>query len=209
MSSSDQELQGRVDRPDGPEIVRGLLNWPDGRVRFWALAQADRVLPKREFAAILRKAADDKDDAVSSEAIARLAVVDQGFLRRRAKSLSERLNTDIRSGQKVFAMWTLCRIGSTDSIASIEELRSKEPSWTKLARVADVAVRYLTEGGDRILSDIRQQADDDHLEELCTVAWFVMANDKAREALEQCAYGAPDDRWKRECAYGLQRLSES
>ena len=207
--ATEEALDTSVAGPDGSDVVRALLKWPDGRVRFWAMNKAESVLPQAEFVRYLRSAAHDADDAVSAEAVSRLAVVDPGFIRRRVRALRAKLKEDGPSGQKILAIWTLCRVASKESIASIEGLRSAEPNWTKLARVADVAIRYLRDGGDQILNDIRLRADHDHMEELCTLAWFVIADDKARQTLEECAASASDDRWKRECAYGLTRFGES
>jgi hypothetical protein len=186
-----------------------LLLWHDGQVRFWALGAAERVFSPADYIKAMKRATKDSDEAVRADAIGRLADVAPDQLRPLARSLAATLEADIRSGEKVFVLWTLARIRSVELVPTIEAFRMPLPNWWKLARVADVVLLYLKEGDSVALKMIENHADHDRMEELCTLAWHVLATPAARGALAAGLDSAPDEACRRECQFGLDRLGNS
>jgi len=123
-----------------------------------------------------------------------------------SRSIAARLATKGPSLEKVFWLWSLARLGARHAIPDIRALRATEEDWTKLARVADVVLDYLNEGEAVILDTLEHHRDHAHMEELCTLAWFVLRSEAARSALERCAVSAPDEDCRKECKFSLDKL---
>jgi hypothetical protein len=189
-------------------IVTQLLSWPVGDVRFWALEAAMRIYSRQEYIDALGRAVRDSDDDVKSEAIGRLADVSPDHLLPLSRSLAERLNAEIPSLEKVFLLWTLAKITAVDALPQISQLRSTEADGTQVSRVCDVVSLYLKEGAQPVLDSIRNHGDHVRMEELCTVAWHVLATPSAREALDECAANSPDEECRGACNYALQRWDD-
>ncbi len=107
--------------------------------------------------------------------------------------------------EKVFILWTLAKIGAPDALPQIALLRSSVPDWSQLARVCDVVSVYLTQGEQPVLDSIRLHGDHVRMEEMCTLAWHVLATPAARDALDQCIANSPDGECRAKCQYALQR----
>ncbi len=204
-ADSDQLLARLVDDPSGSSIVNQLLTWPIGDVRFWALEAAMRIQSRQEYVRALDQAVQDRDDDVRSEAIGRLVDVAPDHVLPLARSLAERLLAKIPSLEKVFILWTLAKIGAADALPQIALLRSTEPDWAQLSRVCDVVSVYLTQGEQPVLDSIRLHGDHVRMEEMCTLAWHVVATPAARDALDQCLANTPDEECRAKCHYALQR----
>jgi hypothetical protein len=202
---SEHLLSRLQNDPSRRSIVRQLLSWPIGDVRFWALEAAMRIYSRRDYVDALDKAVRDPDDDVSSEALARLVDVAPDHVGPMARSLARRLNTEIPPLEKVFLLWTLAKIRAVEALPQIAQLRSKEPDLSQLSRVCDVVSLYLKEGATPILDAIRRHGDHLRMEELNTVAWHVVSTPAAREALEECAANAPDDECRGKCEEALRR----
>jgi hypothetical protein len=204
-TDSEQLLTRLQIDPNARSIVKQLLAWPIGDVRFWALEAAMRICSREEYVDALDKAVHDRDDDVSSEATGRLVDVAPDHVLPLARSLAARLNSKVPSLEKVFLLWTLSKIRAVDALPQIAQLRSREPDWTKLSRVCDVVSLYLQAGAKPILDSIRSHGDHVRMEELCTVAWHVLATPAAREALDVCAATAPDEECRAKCNEALRR----
>ncbi len=122
-----------------------------------------------------------------------------------ANSLAKRLLAKIPSLEKVFILWTLAKSGAADALPQIALLRSREQDWSQLARVCDVVSVYLTQGAQPVLDSIRLHGDHVRMEEMCTLAWHVLATPAARDALDQCIANSPDGECRAKCHYALQR----
>ena len=205
--ASDRELERFLASKGEPGVVARLLRWQDPGVRFWAIAAAERFYSMNHYVKVLEQAAKDPDEAVSSDAVDRLWRIAPQRVQRLSQSMVSKLSSQIRSGEKVFWLWSLARLRAQDAIPAIEALRSSEPGWTKLARVADVVLRYLKEGEPEVLSAIENHTDHEHMEELCTLAWFVTRSEAARAAVAKCAIVAPDEECRRECNFALEKLT--
>jgi hypothetical protein len=188
------------------DTLNQLLRWRDSRVRFWALGAAERIYPRGDYIRVLKAAMRDPDEAVRDDAIGRLADLAPEDVRPLAKSLASRLGGQIPSGEKGFILWTLAKIRALEATQQILDLRSQEPDWTQLARVADVVLLYLTEGEQAILDKIRHHGDHKRMEELCTLAWHVLGTTGASAALIEAEAHAPDDECRQRCREALRRL---
>ena len=204
-ADSDQLLSRLQDDPSGSSIVNQLLAWPIGDVRFWALEAAMRIYSRHEYVRALDEAVHDRDDDVRSEAIGRLVDVAPDHVLPFANSLAKRLLAKIPSLEKVFILWTLAKSGAADALPQIALLRSREQDWSQLARVCDVVSVYLTQGAQPVLDSIRLHGDHVRMEEMCTLAWHVLATPAARDALDQCIANSPDGECRAKCHYALQR----
>jgi len=204
---ADRALAGLLEGAGREAIVARLLRWQDPAVRFWAIEAAERVYSRNEYLKVLDRAARDRDDAVSTDAIDRLLNTAPERAQRLSRKISAKLSSpDFWFGEKVFFIWSLARLRSRDAVPAIAALRAREPEWTKLARVADVALAYLKEGERPSLEAIASHTDHAHIEELCTLAWFVIKNAAARAALEMGAVNSPDDDCSGECRFALEKL---
>jgi len=206
---SDRELARFLASKGETGVVARLLRWHDPGVRFWAIAAAEHIYSTTDYVKVLERAVKDPDEAVSSDAVDRLWQIAPKRVQRLSRSMVAKLSSQIRSGEKVFWLWSLARLRAHDAIPAIEALRSSEPGWTKLARVADVVLRYLKEGESAVVSAIANHTDHGHIEELCTLAWFVTRSEVARAAVERCAISAPDEECRRECGFALEKLKKA
>jgi hypothetical protein len=217
------EIAAMVDRGDGAplervmrvlasnplpasRVIQQLLSWPDGNVRFWALAAAELIYPRETYIQALKKATTDRDEAVRADAISRLTDLAPDYVRRLAKSLASRLKDDLPPGDKVFLLWTLAKTRAHEAMPKIADLRASEPGWTQLARVADVVLSYLELGEQPLLDRIRLHSDHERMEELCTLAWHVLSTHQAHEALEVGLADAPDEECRQKCREALRRF---
>lgn len=206
---ADRELANFFRRTGREAVVARLLLWEDAAVRFWAIAAAERVYSREEYAEVLERAAGDPDDDVSADAIDRLLNVAPDRAQRMSRSIAVRLSSEGPLLDKVFWLWSLARLRARQAVPEIKVLRAGEEDWTKLARVADVVLTYLSEGERVILEAIESHRDHAHVEELCTLAWFVIRNEAARSALEVCAAEAPDEDCRKECQFSLEKLKKA
>jgi hypothetical protein len=202
----DSELSRFIEQPDARDLLGRLLRWPEGEVRFWALGKAKQVYSKDEYITALRRAVRDRDEAVRDDAIDRLLDLDPDHLRPMAKAMALKLGSDLPSLEKVFLLWTLARLRAIEAIPQIEALRSSEPEWTKLARVADVVLTYFRRGESAILVAIEEHRDHGRMEELCTVAWHVLKTPSAEAVLQKCATAAPDEDCRGQCSFAISRF---
>lgn len=205
---ADRELANFLVHGGRNDVVARLLQWEDPAVRFWAISAAERFYPRSEYAKVLERAARDPDDDVSADAIDRLFNVAPERLKRMSRSIASKLSSDIPSLEKVFWLLSLARLRALNAIPQIEALRATEEAWTKLARVADVVLQYLNLGEADVLDALESHRDHAHMEELCTLAWFVIGSDAARSALKQCIASAPDEECRRECQFSLEKMNE-
>jgi hypothetical protein len=75
--------------------------------------------------------------------------------------------------------------------------------------VADVVLAYLKDGEQAALRMIVEHADHTRMEELCTLAWHVLATPAAQNALAAGFDNAPDEACRRACQVGLGRFGMS
>ncbi len=205
---ADRELASFLEHGGRNDVVARLLRWKDPAVRFWAISAAERVYPRGEYAKVLERAARDPDDDVSADAIDRLLNIAPERVRHMSRSIAAKLSSGNDIVGKVFWLWSLARLKAHDSIPQIEALRASEEAWTKLARVADVVLQYLNSGEADVLDALESHRDHAHMEELCTLAWFVIRSDAARSALKQCIANSPDEECRRECQFSLEKMNE-
>jgi hypothetical protein len=206
--TADRELASFLEDGDSRDVMAKLLRWDDAAVRYWAIAAAEKVYSRDEYTRVLERASRDPDDDVSADAIDRLFNVAPERLKRMSRSIASKLSSDIPSLEKVFWLWSLARLRARDAIPQIEALRANEEAWTKLARVADVVLQYLNRGETGVLEALGGHRDHAHMEELCTLARFVIRSDAARSALKQCVANAPDEECRRECQFSLEKMKE-
>jgi len=205
---ADRLLEDLRSLPAAPSIVTELLSWPDGQVRFWALDAAARVFPRADYIKALKRATRDRDEVVRAEAVGQLADIAPDAVRPMARRLAGALQTDIPTGEKVFVLWTLAKIRSVDLIPAIEAFRQPLPDWWQLTRVADVVLTYLKDGEQVVLRMLENHSDHERMEELCTLAWHVLATPAARNALKTGLANAPDDACRQACQVGLDRFGK-
>jgi hypothetical protein len=189
--------------PVGVDLLKELSGHPDPVVRAWVVDRSAKSTDPASRSGLLRKLARDRDSDVADVAIENL--IDLGDRGDRAFVIAA-LVRNLRSasfGTNRFGLWSLARLRAREALPAIDDFRAdSRNAWKEKAGGVAAAV---IEGRDTDILAVLRGHDHERMQWLAIAAGLI-GTDDARDALRQCATGAPDDQCRADCSIQLRRF---